>query len=121
MLTVDIYFLLSNQSARKVLFTCLGNTKDLYHRVFRVTPQTANSKESRDLVLAVTFAVSGSRLNLGSTSLRYVPDLRERFIARNLSEVTFEPNSYISLCVNSFVNTISLIKSRFLRNLIRLN
>ena len=25
MLTVDIYFLLSNQSARKVLFTCLAN------------------------------------------------------------------------------------------------
>ena len=28
MLTVDIYLLLSNQSARKVLFTCLANTKD---------------------------------------------------------------------------------------------
>ena len=26
MLTVDIYFLLSNQSACKVLFTCLANT-----------------------------------------------------------------------------------------------
>ena len=26
MLTVDIYFLLSNQSTRKVLFTCLANT-----------------------------------------------------------------------------------------------
>ena len=26
MLTVDIYFLLSNESASKVLFTCLANT-----------------------------------------------------------------------------------------------
>ena len=32
MLTVDIYFLLSNQSARKVLSTCLANTKDYYLR-----------------------------------------------------------------------------------------
>ena len=30
MLTVDIYFLLSNQSARKVLFTCLVYTKSRY-------------------------------------------------------------------------------------------
>ena len=30
MLTVDIYFLLSNQSARKVLFTCLENTTNNY-------------------------------------------------------------------------------------------
>ena len=30
MLTVDIYFLLSNQSARKVLSTCLANTKFSY-------------------------------------------------------------------------------------------
>ena len=30
MLTVDIYFLLSNQSARKVLFACLENTNKLY-------------------------------------------------------------------------------------------
>ena len=30
MVTVDIYFLLSNQSARKVLFTCLANTKIYY-------------------------------------------------------------------------------------------
>ena len=30
MLTVDIYFLLSSQSARKVLFTCLANTKSSY-------------------------------------------------------------------------------------------
>ena len=30
MLTVDIYFLLSNQSARKVLFTCLANTNNSY-------------------------------------------------------------------------------------------
>ena len=26
-IAVDIYFLLSNKSARKVLFTCLANTK----------------------------------------------------------------------------------------------
>ena len=32
-LTVDIYFSLSNQSARKVLFTCLANTKILYTEV----------------------------------------------------------------------------------------
>ena len=30
MLTVDIYFLLSNQSAHKVLFTCLANTNNSY-------------------------------------------------------------------------------------------
>ena len=30
MLTVNIYFLLFNQSAHKVLFTCLANTKDYY-------------------------------------------------------------------------------------------
>ena len=30
MLTVDIYFLLSDQSARKVLFTCLANTNNQY-------------------------------------------------------------------------------------------
>ena len=33
MLTVDIYFSLSNQSARKVLFTCLANTKIFYTEV----------------------------------------------------------------------------------------
>ena len=33
MLTVDIYFLLSNQSARKMLFTCLANTNCYYHYV----------------------------------------------------------------------------------------
>ena len=32
MLTVDIYFLLSNQSARKVLFTCLANTNIIYFK-----------------------------------------------------------------------------------------
>ena len=37
-------------------------------------------------------------------------DLRERLIARNLSELTFEPNSCVSECVSSFVNSISLIK-----------
>ena len=31
MLTMDIYFLLSNQSARKVLFTCLANANEYYH------------------------------------------------------------------------------------------
>ena len=31
MLTVDIYFLLCNESARKVLFTCLANTNYYYH------------------------------------------------------------------------------------------
>ena len=32
MLTVDIYFLLSNQSARKLLFTCLANTRYRYDK-----------------------------------------------------------------------------------------
>ena len=27
---MDIYYLLSNQSVRKVLFTCLANTKNIY-------------------------------------------------------------------------------------------
>ena len=42
--------------------------------------------------------------------LLVVGDLRERLIARNLSELTFEPNSCVSECVSSFVNSISLIK-----------
>ena len=33
MLTVDIYFLLSNQSARRVLFTCLANANVFYHTI----------------------------------------------------------------------------------------
>ena len=32
MLTVDIYFLLSNQSTRKVLFICSANTNDKYNK-----------------------------------------------------------------------------------------
>ena len=70
-----------------------------------MTPQTTNGRESRDLVLAV----SGSRLDLGSIFLRLVIH-GSIFIARKLSELTFEPNNYVSLFVSSFVNTISLIK-----------
>ena len=40
MLTVDIYFLWSNQSARKVLFTCLANTKFGYKLIWHLTVET---------------------------------------------------------------------------------
>ena len=33
-IAVDIYFLLSNQSMRKVLFTCLANTNTFYLQKF---------------------------------------------------------------------------------------
>ena len=33
LIAVDIYFLLSNQNARKVLFTCLANTNVKYENV----------------------------------------------------------------------------------------
>ena len=39
-----------------------------------------------------------------------VSELRQRFITTNLSELMFEPNSYVSFCASSFVNAISLIK-----------
>ena len=38
-IAVDIYFLLSNQSARKVLFTCLANTKLKFFWICKNTDQ----------------------------------------------------------------------------------
>ena len=47
MLTVDIYFLLSNQSARKVLFTCLANTKYIYYFFLKNLPASYTSDDQR--------------------------------------------------------------------------
>ena len=42
MLTVDSYFLLSNQSARKALSTCLANTKTFYPSLQDNCPRHSN-------------------------------------------------------------------------------
>ena len=63
-------YLLYRSSGKLYHCDSYGKLVAIRDRVFRVTPQTANGGESRYLVLAVTFAVSGSLLNLGSSFLR---------------------------------------------------
>ena len=75
-----------------------------------MTPQSANGRESGGPALTVTGVCSEQFAFEPREHLLAAGDLRERFIARNLPELTSEPNSYVSLCVSSFVSTVSLIK-----------
>ena len=68
-----------------------------------MTPQSANSRESGGPALTVTGVCSEQFAFEPREHLLAVGDLRER-------KLTSEPNSYVSLCVSSFVSTVSLIK-----------